>query len=65
MKTPVSFAPFFSEISRNLMNQYELGVSVPAKVKDGLQSLKVKVNAPNTKTMAASDIFIGEPVEQR
>jgi hypothetical protein len=62
---PVSFSPFFSEISRNLMNQYELGVSVPAKVKDGLQSLKVKVNAPNTKTMAASDIFIGEPVERR
>ena len=64
-ENPVSFVPFFTQISRNLMNQYELGVSVPAKVKDGLQSLKVKVNAPNTKTMAPADIFIGEPVVNR
>ena len=64
-ENPVSFAPFFGEISRNLMNQYELGVGVPAKVKDGLQSLKVKVNAPNTKTMAPADIFIGEPLERK
>ena len=64
-ENPVSFAPFFTQISRNLMNQYELGVSVPAKVKDGLQTLKVKVNAPNTKTMAPADIFVGEPMERQ
>jgi hypothetical protein len=64
-ENPVSFAPFFDQISRNLQNQYELGVRVPMKVKDGLQGLKVKVNAPNTKTMAASEIFVGEPEPAR
>ncbi len=64
-ENPVSFAPFFEQISRNLQNQYELGVRVPLKVKDGLQSLKVKVNAPNTKSMSPSEIFVGEPDNAR
>ena len=59
---PVSMGPFFEQISRNLQNQYEVGLSVPAKVKDGLQSLKVKVNVPNTKVNSPSSVFIGEPI---
>ena len=58
---PVSFAPYFTEISRNLMNQYELGLSVPANVKDGLQNLKIKVDVPNTRTSSPDHIFVGEP----
>jgi hypothetical protein len=57
---PVSFAPFFEQISHNLMNQYELDVRVPDKVKDGLQRLQVKVNVPNTKTASPSQIFVGD-----
>ena len=59
---PVSMEPFFGEITRNLQNQYEVGLSVPAKVKDGLQNLKVKVNVPNTKVNSPTSVFIGEPV---
>ncbi len=62
---PVSFAPFFAQISRNLMNQYELGVTVPTNVKDGLRNLKVKVNVPNTKTSSPDQIFVGEPGEKK
>lgn len=62
---PVSFTPFFEQISRNLQNQYEVGLSVPAKVKDGLQNLKVKVNVPNTKVNSPSNVFIGEPLEKQ
>ncbi len=59
---PVSMGPFFEQISRNLQNQYEVGLSVPVKVRDGLQSLKVKVNVPNTKVNSPSSVFIGEPI---
>jgi hypothetical protein len=63
-ENPVSMAPFFSQISRNLENQYELSLAVPTRVKDGLQSLKVKLNAPNAKLNSASDVFIGETLEK-
>ena len=59
---PVSFIPFFDQISRNLQNQYEVGLTIPAKVRDGLQNLKVKVNVPNSKVNSPSSVFIGEPV---
>jgi hypothetical protein len=61
----VSFAPFFNEISRNLENQYELRLSVPPKVKDGLQSLKVKINAPNSKVATPSDVLVGGQTSER
>jgi len=65
LENPVSFAPFFSEISTNLQNQYELGLAVPPKVKDGLQSLKVKVNVPNTKTNSPASVMVGAPPEKQ
>jgi hypothetical protein len=64
-ENPVSFAPFFNEISRNLENQYELRLSVPPKVKDGLQSLKVKINAPNSKVATPSDVLVGGQTSER
>jgi VWFA-related protein len=62
---PVSFVPFFEEISRNLLNQYEVGLSVPPRVKDGLQPLKVKANVPNARVSSPTDIQIGEPNEKK
>ena len=62
---PVSFVPFLDEIARNLQNQYELGLTVPEKVKDGFQSLKVKVNVPDSKTLSPDRIFVGAEGETR
>lgn len=62
---PVSFEPFFAQISRNLMNQYEVGLNVPSNVKDGLQNLKIKVEVPNTRTTSPEQIFVGEPGESK
>jgi hypothetical protein len=64
-ENPVSFAPFFDEISRNLQNQYEVGLSVPPKVKDGLQSLKIKVNVPNSRTSSAGAVMVGGTSEKQ
>jgi VWFA-related protein len=62
---PVSFAPYFDQIQHNIENQYELRLAVPAKVKDGLQSLKVKVNVPNTKVESPSSVLVGETAERQ
>lgn len=46
---PVSFAPFLEEISRRLDNQYEIGFTAPAKIRPGIDSLKVKLEVPGVK----------------
>jgi hypothetical protein len=55
---PVDFAPYLSQINRKLSNQYELRVEPRAGEKN-LVNLKVQVSAPNTKTEAAQQIFVG------
>lgn len=62
---PVSFTPFLDEIQRNLQNQYEVSLTVAPKVKDGLQNLKVKVNAPNTKVESAGAVLVGGETTER
>lgn len=55
---PVSFAPFLAEISKRLNNQYELGFSVPASVKPGIDSLKVKLEVPGVKLTAPNLVLV-------
>ncbi len=55
---PVSFAPFFDDLSRRLQNQYELGFDVPAKSKPEIATLKVKLNEPGVKIDAPKQIMI-------
>lgn len=55
---PVDFTPYLNQISRKLGNQYELRVQPPAGAKN-VVNLKVQVSAPNTKTQAAQQIFVG------
>lgn len=55
---PVSFAPFFDDLSRRLQNQYELGFDVPAKPKPEIVSLKVKLNAPEVKVDAPQRVMV-------
>lgn len=55
---PVDFAPYLNQINRKLNNQYELRVQPAAGAKN-VVNLKVQVSAPNTKTQAAQQIFVG------
>jgi VWFA-related protein len=65
LENPVTFTPYFEQIERNLENQYELSLAVPPKVKDGLQTLKVKINVPNTKVESPSSVLVGEMTERK
>ncbi len=57
LSNPVDMTPFFSDINKKLQNQYELTLT-PPEGKSGIQSLKVQVNTPNTKTEAPQRIFV-------
>jgi VWFA-related protein len=55
--SPVSFAPFLSDIQRKLQNQYEL--TFVSTAKPGLQSIKVKTSQPNTTLEWPSRVPVG------
>jgi hypothetical protein len=55
---PVSFQPFFSDLSRRLENQYELSFVVPAKNKAEIETLKVKLDMPNAKLTAPQQVVV-------
>jgi hypothetical protein len=55
---PVDFTPFLNQINRKLANQYELTVTPPAGAKN-IVNLKVQVSAPNTRTQAPQQIYVG------
>jgi hypothetical protein len=55
---PVSFSPFFEDLNRRLQNQYELGYVAPAKAKPEIATLKVKLQAPNTKLTAPQRVVV-------
>jgi hypothetical protein len=55
---PVSFLPFFSDLSRRLNNQYELSFVTPAKAKPEVQTLKVKLQMPNAKLTAPEQVIV-------
>lgn len=52
LSNPVSYAPFFREISRRLENQYELNFTAPARDKTSVESLSVKLHVPDVKLTA-------------
>jgi hypothetical protein len=55
---PVDFTPYLDQINRKLGNQYELRVQ-PSEGAKNIVNLKVQVSAPNTKTEAAQQIYLG------
>lgn len=55
---PVSFKPFFEELTRYLGNQYELGFSAPLKGKPDVESLKLKVGAQAVSVNAPQQVFV-------
>ena len=55
---PVSFTPFLNELKTRLQNQYELGLTVPAKKKADVATLRVRLEAPGTRLTAPDLVYV-------
>ena len=54
---PVSFQPYFEDISQRLENQYEIDFMAPLGSKPQMESLRLKVNAP-AKVEAPQQVYV-------
>lgn len=55
---PVSFQPYFEELTRRLRNQYELGFVAPIKGKPEVESFKLKLSAPGDDVSAPQQVLV-------
>jgi len=55
---PVSLQPYFDDFSRRLNNQYELGFAAPLRGKADVETLKLKVTAPDVKVTAPKEAWV-------
>jgi hypothetical protein len=55
---PVSLQPYFDDFSRRLNNQYELGFAAPLRGKAQVETLKIKVSAPDIKITAPKEVWV-------
>jgi hypothetical protein len=55
---PVSFEPYFDELSRRLRNQYELGFTSSLKGKSDVEPLKLKLSEPGMEINAPQRVVV-------
>jgi hypothetical protein len=55
---PVSFQPYFDELTRRLRNQYELGFTAPLKGKPEVDTFKLKLTAPGADVDAPQQVVV-------
>lgn len=60
---PVSFQPYFDELTRRLRNQYELRFTSELGGKPEIESLKVKLSAPGTEVDAPAEVLVAPAAE--
>jgi hypothetical protein len=58
MGNPVSFAPYFDELTRRFRNQYELGFTTKLKDKPEVESFKLKLSAPGNSVDAPQQVLV-------
>jgi hypothetical protein len=58
MGNPVSFQPYFEDLSRRLANQYELDFTARLDSKPTVETMKLKVNAPAIQIAAPQQVFV-------
>jgi hypothetical protein len=56
---PVSFQPYFRDLTHRLQNQYELSFTAPLKRKPGVEDLKLKLNGVSGKVDAPGEVYVG------
>ena len=55
---PVSFQPYFDELTRRLDNQYELGFRAPLNGKPEVEAFKLKLTAPGAEVDAPQQVVV-------
>jgi hypothetical protein len=55
---PVSFQPFFEELTRRLRNQYELAFTTGIKGKPEVETMKLKLSAPGDDVSAPQQVLV-------
>ena len=58
MGNPVSFEPYFDELTRRLRNQYELGFVTGMKGKPEVETMKLKLSAPGDDVSAPQQVLV-------
>jgi hypothetical protein len=58
MGNPVSFQPYFEELSRRFRNQYELAFTGPLNGKPDVDEMKLQLHAPGTEINAPQKVFM-------
>ena len=61
MGNPVTFQPYFEDISRRLRNQYRLSFSSGLSGKAEVKSMGLKVGGPASKVYAPRQVFVTHP----
>jgi hypothetical protein len=61
MGNPVSFNPYFEELSRRFRNQYELSFQVDFNGKPQVAGMKLKFKVPNADVSAPQQVFVMQP----
>lgn len=55
---PVSFQPYFDDLTRMLRNQWELGFDAPVNGNPGVEQMKLKLRAPRTEIDAPRRVLM-------
>jgi hypothetical protein len=58
MSNPVSFQPFFDELTRRFRNQYQLGFASSLDGKPQVETLKLKLSAPGTEINSPQQVMV-------
>lgn len=58
MGNPVSFQPYFDELTRRLRNQYELTFSAQSNGKPAVDTFKLKLSAPGDDVTAPQQVLV-------
>jgi hypothetical protein len=58
MGNPVSFEPYFEELTKRLKNQYELSFTSPPKGKPEVETFRLKLSAPSTDVNAPQQVLV-------
>jgi hypothetical protein len=61
MGNPVSFQPYFEELTRRFKNQYELSFAVPMNGKPQIDTFKLKFKAAGSEVDAPEQVFVARP----
>jgi hypothetical protein len=58
---PVSFQPYFEELTRRFKNQYELSFVVPMNGKPQIEQFKLKFKSPGEEVDSPQQVFVARP----